>query len=176
MAESTTKRPKSTIVRQEMVDKTGAFLEDLPEKPRDELSLREAVNRLQDSIKTALAKGYTYQEIAEMLTEQGIKISAFTLKNYVPAGRRQAAKKTRRGRKPAIDSLVVDVASINGATTDEPEAPKSTRGRKAVAKTGLSEEVTVSRGRRSASSTAAKSTTTAKTTPGRRGRKPRSAE
>lgn len=152
MAAVTTKRSKASAVKQASIKDTNAFLQSLPDKPKEDLSLREAVEQMRDSVRGALAKGYTYQELAAMLTDKGIKISAFTLKNYVPSGRRrslkeQAAKQPvqRRGRKKAeapaaTPALVVETpssAAKNGATpqtTEEAAKPaaKTPRGRSKV--------------------------------------------
>lgn len=95
---ATGKRPKTSIVSQESVEQAGAFLAELPEKPKENLSLREAVTQLQDQIKAALAKGYSYDDVANILRDRGIDISASTLKNYVPAGKRQATKERNASR------------------------------------------------------------------------------
>uniref|UniRef100_A0A832M3B9 Mobilization protein MobC n=1 Tax=Oscillatoriales cyanobacterium SpSt-402 TaxID=2282168 RepID=A0A832M3B9_9CYAN len=130
MAAVTTKRPKASAVKQASIKDTNAFLQSLPEKPKEELSLREAIDQMRDSVRGALAKGYTYQELAAMLTEKGIKISAFTLKNYVPSGRRRSMKDqpvktgTRRGRKAKAD-----VATSPSSSTQAAKAESSVTSR-----------------------------------------------
>lgn len=118
MVEVTEKRQKAIAVKQSSIGNTSAFLESLPEKPKEDLSLREAIDQLREPLRAALSRGYTYAELAEMLTEKGIKISAFTLKNYVPSGKRRANKEkeaaakvgTRRGRKSqAVESAVAEL-------------------------------------------------------------------
>lgn len=104
MMSATGKRPKTSIVSQELVEQAGAFLAELPEKPKEKLSLREAITQIQDQIKAALAKGYSYEDIAKILGDRGIDISASTLKNYVPAGRRQATKERPPSRKRTAKS------------------------------------------------------------------------
>ncbi|MBF2029616.1 MAG: hypothetical protein IGS48_23130 [Oscillatoriales cyanobacterium C42_A2020_001] len=127
MAAVTTKRSKASAVKQASIKDTNAFLQSLPEKPKEELSLREAIDQMRDSVRGALAKGYTYQELAAMLTEKGIKISAFTLKNYVPSGRRRSTKEqpvktgTGRGRKAKADADT-SASSKAGATKAESSA------------------------------------------------------
>ncbi len=172
MAPVTTKRPKAAAVKQASIKDTNAFLQSLPEKPKEELSLREAIDLMRDSVRGALAKGYSYQELAAMLTEKGIKISAFTLKNYVPSGRRRSTKEqsaktgTHRGRKTRADvemptSSTAEVAksrsstkSLGGAknstqpsaSSENATATKTTRGRgkaTVAAKTKTGTEATV---------------------------------
>ncbi|MDX2230666.1 MAG: hypothetical protein NW220_13575 [Leptolyngbyaceae cyanobacterium bins.349] len=124
MAAVTTKRSKASAVKQASIQDTNAFLQSLPEKPKEDLSLREAVEQMRDSVRGALAKGYTYQELAAMLTEKGIKISAFTLKNYVPSGRRRSTKEQppkaapRRGRKSKAEMDEFATATPEKAPSD----------------------------------------------------------
>lgn len=158
----------AAAVKQASIEGTSAFLESLPDKPKEDLSLREAIDQMRDSVRSALSKGYTYQELAAMLTEKGIKISAFTLKNYVPSGRRRSAKeqapektttrRTRKAKEESPEETAVDVADesrdestsakneSNGAVS-KPEAEKtpakSTRGQGAAAKSKASSESTV---------------------------------
>ncbi|MBD2090842.1 hypothetical protein H6F67_13380 [Microcoleus sp. FACHB-1515] len=107
MMSATGKRPKTSIVSQKSVEQAGAFLAELPEKPKEKLSLREAITQIQDQIKAALAKGYSYEDIAKILGDRGIDISASTLKNYVPAGKRQATKeRTARKRNAKVPEEV----------------------------------------------------------------------
>lgn len=132
MATTPGKRSKATLVKKEMVEEANSFLQDLPEKQKEDLSLKEAVNKLREPIQEALAKGYSYPDLAKMLSEKGIKISALTLKNYAPSGRKQSAKaKPRRAKKvqsdavAAIESLPDQSDSADEADTP---APKSRRG------------------------------------------------
>lgn len=158
MAAVTTKRSKASAVKQASIKDTNAFLESLPEKPKEDLSLREAVEQMRDSVRGALAKGYTYQELAAMLTDQGIRISAFTLKNYVPSGRRRSLKDQpaakpvqRRTRKAAAETAPSkDLAATNGAAAkvveEAPKPPKAPRGRAkstTAAKAQSSSEATI---------------------------------
>jgi hypothetical protein len=146
MAVATGKRPKAAVVKQEAIDNTSAFLQSLPDKPKEDMSLREAIEQMREPLRAALLKGYTYQELAAMLSDQGIKISAFTLKNYVPSGRRRAAKElaaaaaakatTGRGkRKTATADLATQIASLPAAKDPQPE-PETPPAEAAPKKTG----------------------------------------
>lgn len=186
-AGTTNKRPKATAVNQASIEDTNTFLQSLPEKPKENLSLREAVEQMRDSVKAALAKGYTYQELAALLTEKGIKISAFTLKNYVPSGRRRSSKEqppvktvSRRGRKPKAESEAS--VSDSSESDSEPEttavvsatAPETTQASLEVAEEAI-KTAPVKGGRgRGGSTSAAKAATaneaTVKQASARRGR------
>ncbi|MBI4784872.1 MAG: hypothetical protein HY785_26730, partial [Oscillatoriophycideae cyanobacterium NC_groundwater_1537_Pr4_S-0.65um_50_18] len=69
MATATLKRSRAGNVPQTALDQVGSLLQDLPEKTKDQISLREAVSQLQDIIKAALAKGYSYEDVATLLAE-----------------------------------------------------------------------------------------------------------
>jgi hypothetical protein len=130
MVTGTGKRPKAAIVKQASIEHTSAFLQALPEKPKEDLSLREAIGQLREPLQAALAKGYSYPELAAILTEKGVKISAFTLKNYVPSGRRRSSKEQaekatpRRGRKPKAEKagVAASLADLPETTTKSKEA------------------------------------------------------
>jgi hypothetical protein len=107
------KTTASATVTRSAIDHATSTLEELPEKPKENWSLREAVAHLQVHISSALSKGYSYEEVAKMLTEKGIEISASSLKSYLSAAKRQkeTAPKTgrtgRRSRKALGENLMV---------------------------------------------------------------------
>ena len=178
MAAGSGKRPKASLVKQTAIEETNAFLQDLPDKPKEELSLKEAIELMRDPLRSSLAKGYTYQELAAMLTEKGIKISAFTLKNYVPSGRRktkeQVAAKSgaRRGKKaasaekaaPAKPEVVV-AETPKAKEAPAKAAPKTTRSRTkatAAAKSKSGTEATVKQPATKTTRTSAKTSKSSK--------------
>jgi hypothetical protein len=131
---TSSKRSKTSIIKKDVVGDVAGFLQELPNKPRSDLSLKEAVRELQELIRAAFSKGYTYVEVAEMLTSQGIKISAFTLKSYVPAGKQQTARgKARRSKKlannPADNANPNQVEIANTANGVQPATGKRGNGR-----------------------------------------------
>lgn len=137
MATATRKNTRGSSVTPDTVQQAIAYLEDLPEKTKENLSLKETVLHMQDEIKAALAKGYSYEDIAKMLSDKGIKISALTLKNYAPSGKRQSSKaKTSRPRKAKETSSEASVSEPATATeaespepATEPAPTKTRRGR-----------------------------------------------
>jgi hypothetical protein len=64
----------------EQLEATLEELDKLEEKSKEELSLRESIYFLRDKIKKALAKGYSYEDISNLLEKQKIFISPATLK------------------------------------------------------------------------------------------------
>jgi hypothetical protein len=164
---STGKRSKATLVKKEMVEEANSFLQDLPEKQKEDLSLKEAVNKLREPIQEALAKGYSYPDLAKMLSEKGIKISALTLKNYAPSGRKQSSKAKPRRAKKVQSSSVASVESLldnSDSSEAEAPAPKSRRGggRTTASRSSAAKSTAAKTPRRTASTakTGAKSTST----------------
>lgn len=131
MAQSTGKRPRATLVKQDVVQQARKFLESLPEKTKDDFSVREAVDHLREELQAALARGYSYQDLAQILNGKGIKITVSTLKNYIPSGKRQATKEKatkaprRTSRPEATAPLPEPETSPNGKGSVEafPEIP-----------------------------------------------------
>jgi transposase len=141
------KRTRATTVSPDSVEQATVFLQELPEKPKEDLSLREAVGQMQDSLKAALAKGYSYDELAKILAEQGIQISAFTLKNYVPSGKRSPNKGKPRKAKTTQDDATVIASVEEEEIEQESEPAKATKGRRATSK-ATPAKPTTTRGRK----------------------------
>jgi len=55
----------------------------IPPKPKQGMTLREAISKFKPTINKALKRGYTYEEVAAILTEEGISIKGATLKQYL---------------------------------------------------------------------------------------------
>jgi hypothetical protein len=144
---STTRRsPNATLVTKTSIDQASEALQGLPEKTKEKLSLREAVDVLRDHITAALDKGYSYEDIAVMLAKQGVTIAPSSLKHYLARSNRQlktrGGAQTRRKRTPKAElpepeaSAPEPVAeeapkrgrrSTKAAEPVEPPAPKTTR-------------------------------------------------
>jgi hypothetical protein len=188
----TTRRPKTIFVKKGSVDQAGSFLDTLPEKPKEEFSLRAAAHYLREPIRAALAKGYTYEEVAALLAEHGIAISASTLKNYVPSGKRQSSKessgdgsrKTQKVEDKATTStrakaakqddnvlpfVALKAAKQEEAASDEPATKRRTRATAAKNQTETSTTAKASAKPRSTDRKAASTKPTRK--PATRGRK-----
>jgi hypothetical protein len=124
----TTKRrsPTSTLVSKSSIDQAASILEDLPEKPKEIWSLREAIDLLKDQISAALDRGYSYIEVSKMLTEKGVEISPSTLKYYLSSARKDkdgTKPKTRRRRKSQNLSVSPETLNLqNGAGDSDKNA------------------------------------------------------
>jgi len=141
MAPRKGRSPVAANVTQKSIEQATTALAELPEKPKTNYSLREAVKALQGTINTALERGYSHQEVAEMLGEQGIRISPASLKSYLAASTREAAdtpKQKRTPRKAKADQAApqaVEEVVAPPEPTPEPQeestpeaAPKKARG------------------------------------------------
>ncbi len=73
-------------------------LSQLKEKPKKELTLRESIYFLRDKLKSALKKGYSYQDLSEILEEQQILISASTLKQYLTEINKESVSRRKRSK------------------------------------------------------------------------------
>jgi hypothetical protein len=149
MATVTSRRSRTRTISKQAIEQANAHLQQLPERTKEDLSLREAVEQIREQIESALRKGYSYQDLVSMLAEQGIAISAATLKRYVPVGRSRTRKgrpptqaKTRRTRKGQTQDSTSDSEDAQAQSADiesdeaesdaDPsEAPKRRRGRTA---------------------------------------------
>jgi hypothetical protein len=185
MAGAKRRSPTSTLVSKNAISQASTTLQDLPEKPKEIWSLREAINALKDQITLALDRGYSYPEISKMLSTQGVEISASTLKYYLSSVRREDGTKTKRRRtsgKLTEKTLSKATAAVEGAVSGE----KKTRGRKPKAVEAVEVEVEAEvpaaapkkRGRvpmPKAEKVAPKATKTATKAPATRGRRKASA-
>jgi type I site-specific restriction-modification system R (restriction) subunit len=127
----TTKKrlPGSVIVQQTAIQQATSLLEQLPEKPKEIWTLKEAIDLLQDSISTALKRGYNYEEVAAMLADQGIQISISSLKRYLASTKKEKAVaevvKPRRPRRTAAQKQAEAEAKLSAtpAPVSTPNEP-----------------------------------------------------
>ncbi len=69
-------------------------------KPKQGMTLREAISKFKPTITKALRRGYTYEEVAAILTEEGISIKGATLKQYLA----ESKGKKRAAETPPVSS------------------------------------------------------------------------
>lgn len=100
MPTSTKRTRSSAVISKASIEQATAFLNELPEKPKQALSLREAVEMMRELVTDALSKGYSFEEVAEMLTERGISITPSSLKYYLTRGLKTKGPSTKKARKP----------------------------------------------------------------------------
>ena len=120
----------SKTVQKVHIDKLQATLvklEQLEQKPKEELSVRESIYLLRDKLLSALKKGYSYQDLSEILAEQEILISAATLKQYLTESSKEATKSRRsaklgqvkQGQQKEAERIVTDKTESKKAENEE---------------------------------------------------------
>ncbi|MCC5600748.1 hypothetical protein [Nostoc favosum] len=77
-------------------------LEKLEEKVKEELSLRESIYFLREQLQSALKKGYSYQDLSELLEKQEIKVSAATLKQYLTEIQKEKRSRQQRAKPKQV--------------------------------------------------------------------------
>ena len=100
------------------LDKLG----QLKEKPKSELTLRESIYFLRDKLKSALKKGYSYQDLSEILEEQDILISASTLKQYLTEIGKES--ESRRKRKKSVKNKNINSSDKTNESKSQAELDK----------------------------------------------------
>lgn len=85
---------KQRTFTQDQIDKAASVLTSLPEKPAAERpkTTTETLESLKPTIKEATAKGYTLDEIAELLKNAGITVSLSTIKAAVKVAKKSSPK------------------------------------------------------------------------------------
>lgn len=122
--------PKKRMTKEDVKTVTDK-LKNLPMKEKNEFSAREYVQMNKDTILQAInSKGYSYQDIVDLLAEHDVQISVSTLTSYL---RTTPPKKpnTRGARKtpPAAqrpDGVLTDVAKSADKQQDLKAASEET--------------------------------------------------
>lgn len=130
MAATKRRSPTSTLVSKNAISQASTSLQDLPEKPKEIWSLREAINLLKDQITVALDRGYSYTEVSQMLSKTGVEISPSTLKYYLSSARKDdggGKTKTRRRRRTLnLPAEALQNGMSDAAMEKEPESEAET--------------------------------------------------
>jgi len=181
VSKSRKRPPGSVLVQQSAIEQADDILQKLPEKPKEHWSLREAIESLEGSIMQALDRGYTHEEVAELLEEKGISISVSSLKRYLAASRKEKGTQPRRTRKPrgraAAKATATEPTSVEAvppetaveeppAPAEEEAAPTPTRRKRSAS--AAPKSTTASKSRPRSASTRSKSTGTTRPSNGRR--------
>lgn len=99
-------------------------------KPKQGMTLREAISKFKPTITKALRRGYTYEEVAVILTEEGISIKGATLKQYlaeskgkkrpsVTAPLSPAKSSNPMAEESALSDIKADTKLESSSSTDE---------------------------------------------------------
>lgn len=114
--------PKQTVIDIDE-SKLKSILEKvearIPPKPKQGMTLREVISKSKAMINLALKRGYTYEEIAAILSEEGISIKAATLKQYLAESKSKKSK-TATEAKSAVEPTI-ETASVQLKPDIKPE-------------------------------------------------------
>ena len=80
---------ESEEIQPETIQQVKNILQNLATKTQTAISVEEAIDQLRDSLETALVKGYSYEELADLLQQEGIPISSSSLENYLASTKRR---------------------------------------------------------------------------------------
>jgi len=100
-------------------------LEQLESKPKSELTLRESILFLNDKLTAALKKGYSYQDLSEILSEQEILISAATLKLYLTDISKKSSSRKRKDKSSSIKTVKVSQKTSTSVTDPQEDENSS---------------------------------------------------
>lgn len=117
--------PTSTLVSKDSIAGASTALQDLPEKPKEIWSLREAISLLKDQIVAALDRGYTYTEVSQMLSSKGVEISPSTLKYYLSSARKEEGNGAKPRRRRRTISMTAEALQNGSAALESTEAEAS---------------------------------------------------
>ena len=123
---TSTKRNQKIHV--DTIDNTIASLKELEPLPQLELTLRESISLMEVHLRSAIKKGYSYQDLSGILAEQNILISAGTLKQYLKEldngskPRRRKKSNSRKGNVSQEDLKLVSSDSNNGSNSNSTTA------------------------------------------------------
>jgi len=95
----------------ELISKISAGLNELPIEPRPKQQLALLVNRLNEEIRGAQARGASYVEIAHQITASGYPLKPSTLRAAIMRNRaKPPAAPSPRRRAPQKTRSVIEVA------------------------------------------------------------------
>lgn len=101
-------------------------LKVVPDKPKEELTLRESIEMMRPVIKQVLDKGYSYDEVAIMLAETGIQIGGATIKQYMATKPSRSGKSRGSSHTPKNEeSANVDSKAVSDEKAKESKAKES---------------------------------------------------
>ncbi|MGG6293998.1 hypothetical protein ACQ4M4_06205 [Leptolyngbya sp. AN02str] len=96
----------SAVIRPPIIRTVNQQFLSPPEKMSDAVSMRDAIAQLQPAILAAMQRGYTRADIAEILEQAGISITATSLQYYL-----KAIAKAPKVRKARVSKRTLSTSS-----------------------------------------------------------------
>jgi hypothetical protein len=114
-----TMKKRSPVIQQGIVTELMSQLANLPERakaPEDPVCLSEifCTKEYMAEVKTALKKGYTFEDLAEIFTERcGVAVSARQIKYHFTRGQKRSSKSKSGREKGGKGTSKDDVSSMD---------------------------------------------------------------
>jgi hypothetical protein len=96
------------LVKKSVIEDNRSKLLNAPVKEREEFSMSEAIHQIADEINEVLGRGYSYDEVANMLSAGGIDIKGTTLRQYMTVIKRDTSKSKPRKKKSDLKKVPSD--------------------------------------------------------------------
>ena len=106
-------------VRVADIERLKRTMENVPEHQAEEVTTAQAVRMLSSQIHSMRGKGYGLPAIAELLSDNGLAVTATTLKTYLNEARAAGGRKSRRKTK-ARRPVGTEAAATNPTTGSKP--------------------------------------------------------
>jgi hypothetical protein len=116
------------MIRVADIERLRRTMESLPEHRAEEVTTLQAVGMLSSQIHAMQTKGYGLPAIAELLNDNGVVVTARTLKTYLGEARAAGGRKTRRktnARRPVRNG---DTATDPTTESKRPVEARATSG------------------------------------------------
>jgi DNA-binding transcriptional MerR regulator len=116
------------------LDSMRTRLRDLKssDKPA-KISNRQAVIKLAREIKQAIMKGYTYEDIAELLAKDGLNLKANTIRNYAHVGTKRKQSPIERHEEKTKNVQTNAQKKLNTLlTAEEPSINKNANEQRTI--------------------------------------------
>ena len=111
------------MIRVSDIERLQRTMENVPEQPVEEVTTMQAIRMLSSQIRAMQAKGYGLSAIAEFMSDNGVVVTAKTLKTYLGEARAAGGRKNRRRSK--ANRPVGTGAAATGPTTGAKPAVKA---------------------------------------------------
>ena len=120
------------MIRVADIERLQRTLESAPEQRVEEVTTVQAIRLLSSQIHGMQAKGYGLPAIAELLSDNGLAVTATTLKTYLSEARAAGGRKNRRkaktrrpdgARPPATGPTTGSKAAVEGNAASEAAQP-----------------------------------------------------
>jgi hypothetical protein len=110
-------------IKKSTIEENRERLLNAPVKEKEDFSLQEAIHDMATEIDLILARGYSYEEIATMLSDGGIDIKPTTLRQYLAQVTKVTTKaKSKKSPKVKTDDVKTDRVKsleVGGSNKDE---------------------------------------------------------